>query len=264
MHASKKYTIKLRGSASAAGTAVKVQLVDSVYLVPGASSFTLGTTPADLAGDAIQLPAGSGDRDVSVRVSVGGTANAGATVSLDNLYLIEEDASITPPPPGTNLLTDGDMENSPSTAVWNRWANDGSDATFAIEDCTADGFTGKCFKASGSNWGANPWSTQLIQWNGASDPKFLTLSSGKTYTIKFKGRATAAGGVAQVMIQGAAPGYATPVSHDFTLPAVAADQEFAFTLSEAQAGALAFKMGFISPTGTAQLFEIDDLQLVEQ
>jgi hypothetical protein len=255
----KQYRIQLRASASAAGKTIEVALEDTLYRVVGSSTFTVGTTVAEHTGDPIVIAAAGGNRDVSVRINAGGSASDGVTFPLDDLVLLEEEG----PPPGeeVNLLADGDMESSPTSAVWNRWANDGSNATFEITDCTATGFTGNCFRATGSNFGANPYSTQLVKWGGGADPAFFTIDQTKSYTIKFRGRAAAAGGVVQVMIQGPADAYVTPVQHDFTLTATAAEYSHGFQVAETDS--LAFKMNFISPAGTDQTFEVDDLQLVE-
>jgi hypothetical protein len=261
LKASKQYRIVLRGKESGATTAAGATL--HLWLQKADYSFhefapVLTGTVDTYTSDPIVVT-GATDEDVTFSVDFGTQADhAGVTFSLDDLQIIEE----ARPGSGTDLLTGGDMESSPGTNLWNRWANDGSNAAFTFADCAADGFTGQCLRVAGSNFGANPWSTQLVYWNGSSDPAFFPLDPAKTYTIKFRGRASADGGTVQVMIQGAAPSYDTPVSHDFPLSTTATDQEYSFQVTAA--ASLAFKMGFISPAGTTQTFEVDDIQLLEQ
>jgi hypothetical protein len=261
----KQYRIRLRASASAAGKTIQVALEDAIYRVVGASSFTLGRSPAVHTGDAIVIPADAG-RTASIRVNVGGAANDGVTFSIDDLALLEEDAG-PPPDPGeqTNLLAAGDFESSPDSSIWNRWANDGSNAQFAIADCSATGFTGNCFRVTGSNFGANPWSTQLVKWSGSAETS-LAIDETKSYTLRFRGRAAAAGGRVQVMLQGPAPGYSTPFQQEFELGTTAAEHSSTIQISTDDASgisSLAFKMNFVSTAGTSQVFEVDDLQLLE-
>lgn len=259
----KQYRIQLRGSASSARKTIQVALENSIYQVLGAATFTLGKSPAALTAAPIVIPAGGGG-SVTVRVNVGGAANAGVTFSLDDLVVLEEDAGPVDPS-GTNLLAQGDFEASPGASVWNRWANDGADVTFSIEDCSARGFTGKCFRASGTSFGTNPWSTQLVKWDGSAKA-VLSLDAANQYTFKFVGRSEVAGGVVQLMLQRPDDSATGMISHDFILTTAATP--YTFSVPVTASDALSFKLNFLKgagiPAGTTQIIEIDDLQLLEK
>lgn len=252
----KNYRIRLNASASVANKTVEVALEDGIYRVVGARTFTLGTSPAVQTAEPIAIPA-SGGASVTVRVNVGGADNDGVTFSIDDLVVLEE-AGAPPPPPGSevNLLAAGDFESNPGSDVWNHWGT----GTRAITDC----LTGKCFQVTGTDFGPDPWSTQLVKWNGSSRAVF-SLDPAKQYTFKFVGRSAVAGGVVQLMLQRPDDSAEGIISHDFTLTPSAAPYEFSVPV--AAADGLTFKLNFIRGStvtaGEVQTIEVDDLQLLE-
>jgi hypothetical protein len=192
----KKYTIALRASASADGTPIKVALLDSTFYEVGSSSFTLGTTPELQVGTAFQPTAGA---SAAVRVSVGGTGNAGVTIQLDDLQVIEQDATVIPPPPpgtATDLLGGtGSFDTAAQQGNW--WLNvpgGGTGSTAATLDfLTCADLSGSCAVVSSPNYGGDKWHTQLA-WGATHALGTVTLKTAKTYRIVYKGKVSSPDG----------------------------------------------------------------------
>lgn len=264
----KQYRIQLRASASVANKTVQVALEDAIYRVVGAASFTPGRAAAvHTAADAIVIPAADGSRQVSVRVNVGGAANAGVAFSIDDLAILEEDAGPPPDPSaGTNLIAGGDME-SYSRGVWNHyygpdWQNTDQRVTAGAEACT--GFTGSCLRITSTDWGADVYSTQLV-YSSNYAAVYFPLSKTKTYELKLRAAASAAGKSIQVVLQDSS--YAGAHATTFTLGDTAADYttgQFTIPASVMNTNlALLFNFGPES-ANDGVTFSLDDIALIER
>jgi hypothetical protein len=186
----KNYTIALEGAASAAATPIRIALIDNTYTELGSSTFLLGTTPTEHVGAPIQ-PGASSPGNVTLRVDVGGTGNAGVSIQLDDLQVIEQTSGGPPPPTGTDLLAgDGSFDTASQQGNW--WLNvpsagtGSTAATLTFPPCPD--LSGNCAVVSSPDYGGANWHTQLAF--GAGSTATVTLDTTKTYRLVYKGKLT--------------------------------------------------------------------------
>jgi hypothetical protein len=124
----------------------------------------------------------------------------------------------TPPAGAVNLLSNGDFSG---TGFWQFYDNAATDpAAGSIADCSADGFSGNCMRIVGKNFfDANPWDSALqYKTEDLGADATLTFTSGKSYVVSFRGRASRAI-TAEVKVQLQGGAWTTALDENVDIPA---------------------------------------------
>jgi hypothetical protein len=175
-------------------------------------------------------------------------------------------SSDTPPPPptftGTNILPNSDLSGD-NTDVWVFYDNaTGGNGTSAVQDCSADGFTGNCLVFSAdSYYSAQIYDSAVVLDDGAVAGEtnlHLTLDTSKRYQVSFKARASKTFKV-NLILQ--TPSYVPIKAQEFTIGTTAATYTTDVFQSGQTTATFSLQTGYADNAGAS--VELDDIQLLE-